>query len=73
MLAFASCPLTNENVHTVYDMSLDLRKRTFEHVRTAKIQISLLIRAVRSENLLDASWHHKNNLYNADPLKPTFI
>ena len=33
-------------------MSRNVRKRTFEHVRPAKIQISLRIRAVWSESSL---------------------
>ena len=35
-------------------MSRNIRKRTFEYVRTAKIHINLRFRAVRSESLLDA-------------------
>ena len=37
-------------------MSHNVRKRTFEHVRLAKIQISLHIRAVWSESTLGTFW-----------------
>ena len=37
-----------------YAPSHNIRKRTFGHMRPAKIQIGLRIRAVRSESLLDA-------------------
>ena len=32
------------------------RKRTFRHVRSAKIQVSLRIRTVWSESSLDSFW-----------------
>ena len=38
------------------EMSLNVRKRTFRHVLSAKIQISLRIRAVWSESSLGAFW-----------------
>ena len=41
-------------------MSRNDRKRTFGHVRTAKIQISLRIRAVWSESSLSAFWIAKH-------------
>ena len=41
-------------------MSLSVRKRTIRHVRLAKIQISLRIRAVWSESSLDAFWIAKD-------------
>ena len=37
-------------------MSHNVRKRTFGHLRQAKIQIRLRIRAVWSESLLGAFW-----------------
>ena len=43
------------------NLSLNIRKRTYKHVRTAKIQISLRIRAVWSESslgaFLDSQWY----------------
>ena len=41
-------------------MSLNVRKRTFGHVRPEKIQNSLCIYAVWSESFLGASWKAKN-------------
>ena len=41
-------------------MSRYVRKRTFGHVRPAKIQISLRIRAVWSESSVDAFWIAKD-------------
>ena len=40
-------------------VSLNVRKRTFEHMRPAKIQIRLRIRAVWSESSLGAVWMPK--------------
>ena len=42
------------------NISLKVRKRTFGHVRPAKIQISLRIRAVWSESSLGAFWITKD-------------
>ena len=41
-------------------MSHNIRKRTFGHMRPAKIQISLHIRAVWSESSLGAFWIAKD-------------
>ena len=41
-------------------LSINARKRNFGHVRPAKIQISLCIRAVLSEDSLDTFWMAKN-------------
>ena len=50
------------NVINVYAISLsrNVRKRTFEHVRPAKIQIRLRIRTVWSESSLGAFWIAKD-------------
>ena len=47
-------------------LSHDVRKCTFEHVRTAKIQISLHIRAIWSESSLGAFWIAKDAKLQAD-------
>ena len=41
-------------------MGCNVRKLTFGHVRPAKIQMSLLIRTVRSESSLGAFWMAKD-------------
>ena len=41
-------------------MSLNVRKRTFDHVRTANIQISLRMVAVWSESSPGAFWVDKD-------------
>ena len=47
-------------VVVIVKMSHNVAKRTFGHVRAAKIQISLRIRTVRSESSLSAIWIAKN-------------
>ena len=50
---------TKVNWHVFY-LSRNVRKRTFRHVRPAKIQIRLRIRAVWSESSLVAFWIAKD-------------
>ena len=45
---------------TTINLSRNVRKRTFEYVRPAKIQIRLRFRAVWSESSLDAFWIDKD-------------
>ena len=47
-----------------YQMSRNVRKRTFEYVLPAKIQISLHIRAVWSKSSLGAFWITKDATYH---------
>ena len=45
------------------EMNHSVRKRSFGHVRQAKIQISLRIRAVWSESSLGAFWIAKDGMF----------
>ena len=47
----------------IKNLSRNVRKRTYEHVRSAKIQIRLRIRAVWSEFSLGACWIAKDVMF----------
>ena len=50
-------------MYYIIDMNHNIRKCTFGHVRPAKIQISLHIRAGWSESSLDALWVSKGAMF----------
>ena len=63
-----------QSLFSVLYMNCNVSNRTFSHVRPAKIQISMRIRAVWSESLLCAFWIAKDAKFlyanNEETLRP---